>query len=420
MEIELPQLHAGQIEIWNDPARFKVVCCGRRWGKTHLGVLLCVWHALKFGKRAWWVAPSFPVAGIGWRLLKWLCVPIPGIDIKEVERMITFPGGGVVQVKSADNPDSLRGEGLDVLVMDEAADVKPEAWYEALRPTLAERRGIAMFIGTPRGMDNWFYDLFVKASEDGVVWKAWQSPTITNPYVPPEEIEAAREDMGPILFAQEFLAEFVVGGGTVFRSEFLRYYSWVGPYDTNGYERGKQSILLSHDGAVVEACALDKCVRFTTIDLAISMKQEADYTVLATWAATPARRIALIDVYRSRMTAPDVLLKMHEIQKKWHLSFLTVEKVAYQTSMAQFGIQQNLPIREVPPDRDKLARAMFAATKMQNGKVWFPEVRRSWKEDYIMEVLRFPQAKHDDCVDTLAVACEQQSKFPGSVQLASW
>lgn len=419
MEIELPPLHPGQTDIWKDPARFKVVCCGRRWGKTHLGVLLCVFHALH-GKRAWWVAPTYPVASIGWRLLKWLSLGIPGIEVKEVDRIIYYPGGGVVQVKSGDNPDSLRGEGLDVVVFDEAADIKPEAWFEAIRPTLAERRGIAMFIGTPRGMDNWFYDLFVKAQEDGTIWKAWQSPTYTNPYVPHEEIEAAREDMGPILFAQEFLAEFVVGGGTVFKTEYLRYYNWVGPYDERGFVRTEQGLVLAHDGATIEATAIDRCVRFATVDLAISMKTEADYTVIATWAHTPQRRIALIDVHRQRMSAPDVLEKLVETQQKWKLSFITVEKVAYQTSMAQFAMQRDLPIREVPPDRDKLARAMFAATKMQNGKVWFPAVRRGWKDEYISEVIRFPQAKHDDCPDTLAYACEQQSMFPGSVQLASW
>lgn len=419
-EIELPSLHPGQVDIWNDPARFKVVCCGRRWGKTHLGVLMCTFAALN-GGRAWWVGPSYPVAGIGWRLLKWLVISVPGVEVREVERTINFPGGGVVVVKSADRPDSLRGEGLDVCVLDEAADIKPEAWHEALRPTLAERGGKAMFIGTPRGMDSWFYDLFEKAERDGVVWKCWQSPTITNPYVPPLEIEAAREDMGPILFAQEFLAEFVVGGGTVFRPEYLRHYVTVGDW-TNGYDKGlEQGAVLIHEGITYEQCMLSSCMRFSTVDLAASMKEEADYTVIATWAYTPQRKLILLDVIRKRMEAPDIVPTMELCFAKWKQSFIAVEKVAFQLSIVQAARRVDLPIRELRPDRDKLARAMFAAAKMEGGSVWFPRPSVGDKfDEFQNEVLRFPQAKHDDCVDTLSYACEQHAAFPTGPQLTSW
>ena len=132
MEVRLPSLHNGQQQVWDEKVRFRVLACGRRWGKTRLGSLMCVATALH-GGRAWWVAPSYPVSAVGWRGIKELSQQLPGVDIRRVDRLITMPGGGTVQVRSADNPDSLRGEGLDFVVLDECAFIKEAAWSEALR-----------------------------------------------------------------------------------------------------------------------------------------------------------------------------------------------------------------------------------------------------------------------------------------------
>ena len=108
------------------------------------------------GGRAWWVAPSYKMAAVGWRLVHELGVQVPGVQVSKVNRMITLPTGGAVQIRSADDPDSLRGEGLDFVVMDECAFMKEDAWTHALRPALSDRLGKAMFISTPKGR-NWFY-----------------------------------------------------------------------------------------------------------------------------------------------------------------------------------------------------------------------------------------------------------------------
>ena len=110
--LQLPPLHQGQRAIFDDPHRFKAVSAGRRFGKTKLGALMCFAVAAQRG-RAWWVAPTFGIAQIGWRMMRQLAAQVPGVTIRESERMITLPTGGTVQIKSADNPDSLRGEGLD-------------------------------------------------------------------------------------------------------------------------------------------------------------------------------------------------------------------------------------------------------------------------------------------------------------------
>jgi phage terminase large subunit-like protein len=216
IDITLPPLHTGQRPIAGHPARFRVLGCGRRWGKTRLGAALCIAEALE-GRRAWWVAPSYPVANVGWRLIRRMGVQIPGADIRQVDRLITMPTGGEVQVRSADNPDSLRGEGLDFVVLDECAFIKEDAWLEAIRPALSDREGRAMFISTPKGR-NWFWRAFQQGLDPKQTeWASWQLPTSDNPHINPAEIEAARHGLPERVFRQEYLAEFLEDAGGVFR-----------------------------------------------------------------------------------------------------------------------------------------------------------------------------------------------------------
>ena len=212
----LPSLHPGQRVVALHPARFRVLACGRRWGKTRLGSALCIKTAAD-GGRAWWVAPTYPVATVGWRLVKRLAQQVPGAVIRQGDRLVILPGGGEVQVRSADNPDSLRGEGLDFVVMDECAFMKEEAFTEALRPALSDRQGRAMFISTPKGR-NWFWRLYQRCiDEQDTEWHGWQLPTASNPYIDPKEIAAARAGLPERIFAQEYLAEFLDDAGGVFR-----------------------------------------------------------------------------------------------------------------------------------------------------------------------------------------------------------
>ncbi len=215
MNVQLPPIHSGQQVIVSSGHRFRVLACGRRWGKTRLGALLCLEVALRRG-RAWWVAPSYKMAFVGWRLVTQLAGQIPSAEIRKADQLVLVPGGGSVQVRSADNPQSLRGEGLDFVVMDECAFIGEAAWTEALRPALSDRLGYALFISTPKGR-NWFWRLFVRGQEGGDEWASWQFPTGTNPFIAPAEIEAARLSLPDRIFRQEYLAEFIDDAGGVFR-----------------------------------------------------------------------------------------------------------------------------------------------------------------------------------------------------------
>jgi predicted phage terminase large subunit-like protein len=174
------------------------------------------------GGNIWWVTSTFPTATNIWRQLKRASQSI-WTDKSEIERRIEYPGGGSVTVKSADNPDSLVGEGLDGLVFDEAAISQEIAWKVSLRPALTDKRGWAVFISTPRG-HNWFKELFDNAVTAG--WERWQCPTSQNPKIPAAELEEARLDMGERAFAQEHEAQFIDAEGTEFSYEYFGDSIW--------------------------------------------------------------------------------------------------------------------------------------------------------------------------------------------------
>lgn len=210
----IPRLRKDQRAIANSKARFKVVACGRRWGKTVLGLVMAI-EAARRGKRVWWVTPNYGMAFYPWRDLK-ATLQNEWIAKNESARHIDLEGGGSITVKSADEPDSLRGVGLDLLIIDEAAFVKEEAWTHALRPALSDRKGRVLLISTPRGQ-NWFWHLYQRGVDPlHPDWEAWTAPASANPIIDDDEIAEAKSLLAERVFRQEYLAEFLESGGTVF------------------------------------------------------------------------------------------------------------------------------------------------------------------------------------------------------------
>jgi len=142
---------------------------------------------------------------------------IPGAVVNRGEALVTMPSGGTAQVRSADDPESLRGEGLDFVVLDECAFMAESAWSESLRPALSDRLGKALFISTPKGR-NWFWRLYQRGQDaQDPDWASWQRPSVENPFLKASEIEAARRDLPERIFQQEYLAMFLEDSGAVFR-----------------------------------------------------------------------------------------------------------------------------------------------------------------------------------------------------------
>lgn len=210
-------LNAGQQAVSASQHRFKVVIAGRRWGKTWLATRSLARAVREPNRRAWYIAPSYRMARqIVWDALKWRLQDLKWVQkINESELTITLRNNSTISLRGADNPDSLRGVGLDFVVMDEFAMIDEKAWTEVLRPTLSDRNGSAMFISTPMGTSNWAYDLYNRAQSDPA-WSSWTFRTIDGGNVSAEEIEQARRDLSDRQFRQEYEATFETYSGRIY------------------------------------------------------------------------------------------------------------------------------------------------------------------------------------------------------------
>ena len=153
-----------QRSVWDSDRRFKLLCSGRRFGKTYLCItrLIC-WALEKPGSLNWYVTANYRMAKqIAWRQLKNMASNDLVVKRNESDLSIEFINGSIVALRGADNEDSLRGVSLSSLVIDEAAYVKQTAWEMVLRPALSDQGGPAWFITTPAGL-NWFHDLWEQA-----------------------------------------------------------------------------------------------------------------------------------------------------------------------------------------------------------------------------------------------------------------
>jgi len=154
--------------------------------------------------------------GIVWDQLKGKLKDLRWIEASnEAELKLRLKNGSVIHLKGADNPDSLRGVGLDFIVLDEFQDITPETWTSVLRPTLSDKGGKAMFLGTPRGVGSWSHEMYTMATATEN-WSAWTYTTLDGGNVPSEEIEEARRDMDLKTFEQEYLATFNTYSGMVY------------------------------------------------------------------------------------------------------------------------------------------------------------------------------------------------------------
>jgi hypothetical protein len=212
------KLHPAQEQVWLSTARFRVVGCGRRFGKTHLGVLELIDHLIHTdGAVAWWVSPTHDQSEIAWRMFQ-AAVEEDAAEFNLTKKVAVLKhNNSRVQFKSADRDKHLRGEGLTFIVVDEAAFIKEGTWYGSLRPSLSDRKGSALMIGTFDGTENYFYNEWERgAQSDDPEYESWSFPTSANPYIDPQEIEHARRTLPAAQFAQEYEADPMSFVGSVF------------------------------------------------------------------------------------------------------------------------------------------------------------------------------------------------------------
>lgn len=312
-------------------------------------------------------------------MIRKLAVQVPGAQVRESDRRIEFPGGGWLQVKSAHDPDSLRGEGLDFVAFDECAFAPERAWLEALRPSLADRQGSAMFISTPKGR-NWFWQAWLRGQGEDADWQSWQFPTASNPYIAGVEIDAAQRSLPARIFQQEFLAAFLEDAGAVFRrvTDAIREPQPASGRVVFGVDWGKHSdftVIVAVDPVTGQQVGLD---RFNQIDYAVQRQR--------LMAMAQRYKPEMIIAESNAMGEPIIEqlqrdnLPVHGFQTTNQSKAMIIESLALAFEQGEIGIQgEPVLINELQA---------YELDRLPSGLIRY----------------NAPDGMHDDCVIALALA----------------
>ena len=204
--ISLPKPHENQWPVLRDDTRFKVLMCGRRWGKSVVCQLISMLACAK-GKRVAYITPTYLLSIT---FFDELCKALPdSIKTNRSELTIVFPNGGFVKFFTGERLDNLRGQKFHWVIIDEAAFIidLEAAWQNAIRPTLTDYRGRALFVSTPRGIKNFFTQLYNRGKDPmHPDWSSYKYTTYDNPYIPISEIEDAKRELPTVVFEQEYMA----------------------------------------------------------------------------------------------------------------------------------------------------------------------------------------------------------------------
>ena len=232
------KLHAGQMQVATDEHRYRVICAGRRWGKSVLSRMIVLKWALEKVGVYYIVSPTYKQAkSIHWRDLKKEIPQLWVNKVNEVEMSVSLVNGSIIELKGAENPDTLRGVKLRGLVIDEIASIRNWEWLwnEVLRPTLSDYQAPAVFISTPKGY-NHFHTLYKMGIIDSDVYdedyKSWHFTSYDNSALPnlKEEIDKAQKELPEDTFMQEYMADFRRHEGLIYK-EFDRDIHIVPKFD---------------------------------------------------------------------------------------------------------------------------------------------------------------------------------------------
>lgn len=218
LDLVLPTLHPGQVRAYNTPGRFLAVRCGRRWGKTDLGKVI-VGNALAKGLPCGWFAPDYKISSEAYNEIADMIEPIKKSSSK-IDGTIRTIGGGRLDFWTLNNPRAGRSRKYAGVIIDEAAftdEHMMDIWEKSIKPTLLDLGGWAVALSNTNGIsdENFFYQI---CHEPKYGFAQYHAPTHENPYLPAEELEKLKRDNPPLVFAQEYLADFVDWSGVQFFS----------------------------------------------------------------------------------------------------------------------------------------------------------------------------------------------------------
>lgn len=439
--VTLPMPFPYQQEILNDPHRVKVPCLGRQAGKSLMGEIAAVdghgprgangvpmYPGAMHGAEIYWVTKDYDNATKIWRdleacLVRWG----PSLDVSRQEKRIGFPSGGAITLRTGSDPDKVRGPTINGLIGDEVAFWHPGS-LGTIRPALRIRHGWQFLISTPLGF-NFFHEEWRRGdpsdSKRNPKCRSWRAPSTINPAFSLEELEDARLTEAPEVFAREYLAEFSLNTGAIFRRENFRFFE----------DRGDQ--LVPELGPPVFKRDLK---RFLSADFALTKKTRSDYTAVGDWGLSRDGRLFLLDMWHGKKSAAEIPSFMKKIQDEAEAIAVYVEVSGPLGALNEECMRAGVRIREIGvhgkingqkgwPKED---RAQKAAAVTDRGDVMLPKTRRAsgdyapppWANDLIVECCSFPtKGTPDDRVDTyswgIIGAARLGMKSPGLEPTAS-
>ena len=399
------ELHPAQLDIFNSTKRFKVVSAGRRFGKSRLAAWLLLINALQSEEKdVFYIGPTFQQAkDIMWNMLKELGQGVIK-DAYENTARLTLINGRKIYLKGSDRPDSLRGVGLAYVVLDEYASMKPNVWEQIIRPTLADVRGGALFIGTPAGK-NHFYDLYTEAlKEEDEEWQAFSFNSTDNPYIPDDEIEAAKRSMSSMSFRQEFEASFETFSGGIFKEEWF----------LTGTEPDEGNYVIAVDPAGFEASEQERGLKTSKLD---------------------ETAIAIVKIDRDKWWVKDILHGRWSIKETATKILKAAELNEATTVGIETGSLKNAIMPYLEDEMRSSNRFVHIDELRHGGKkkseriTWSLQGRlehqqitfnedKDWKF-FVSQMLDFPsKLAHDDCLDALSYIDQVSiADFAHSIQM---
>lgn len=390
LRVKLPRPHHKQREIEQSPAKRKVICSGRRGGKTTLAARVAIKRAGVKNSRILYATPTQDQHAAFWdKCTEWLADPIRLGIIRKNETMHTldFPKGGHIRAKTAWNADTLRGDYADLLILDEYAMMNPDAWDKVGAPMLLDNNGDAWFISTPK-RKNHFFHAFLHGQDDTGRWAAWHFTSHDNPYLSDEALADIAKDMTEDAYRQEIMAEFLENEGAVFRNipACLNAPMNATPEQHEGHwiiagvDWGKQN-----DFTVISVGCM-KCHQ----ELALDRFNQIDY------AFQSQRLLALKD--------------------RWHIRYLLAEQNAMGDPIIEQLQRSNMPVQgfqttasSKPPLIENLALALervewqFLSIPVATGELEAYE--RKVSEQTGRSSYSAPEGLHDDTVIARALMC---------------
>jgi predicted phage terminase large subunit-like protein len=385
------QLLPWQQDVFNDKTRFKVVAAGRRCGKSRLAATTLIIEALRCppGSAVLYVSPTMGQSRqIIWDLLLDLGREvISGSHVNNLD--ITMINGARIYVRGADRPDTLRGVSLTYAVLDEVADIKPEAWEQVIRASLSDKKGHALFIGTPKGR-NWFNDLYkLGQTGDDEDWKSWHFTTKDNPLIDPKEIESAKKTLSTFAFKQEYMASFDNAGSDIFKDDWVKY----------GEEPDYGSYFVAVDLAGFEEVAKQ----------AANSKKRLDETAIAIVKVTDDGKWFVKDIQHGRWDIRETAAKILMAMRDYRPMSVGIERGALKNAVLPYLsdlMRKNNVYSHIVDlthgNRKKADRIIWSLQgRFEHGRIVLNQ--EGDFETFLDQLLMFPaQGVHDDLPDALS------------------